>query len=235
MKLSNNIILPFAPEVKVLRARSIVGLKNTNYRLPYPNGGKDPRSAHPASAYNSPILKRLVNVCDCSGFTAWVQGYSRLQDGRGEFPAFPDTPSVAGGYINTDSMIEEALGFNRRKGLAPYAGGRWFSVLAHPIVGCIVVYHKRVDSSPLWKMNPKVGHVGVVTEVPAEQYEEKDREMYFKPNTRNHKQGIQVVHCSGVDKTGGTAVRETDGRIWAKKGALFLQFNAEYLLGLKKA
>lgn len=232
MKLQNNIILSFTPEQIISRARSIAKLKNTNYRLKYPNGGIDPRSPHPAATYADPTLKRTTLTCDCVGFALWATGTSRLHDGKGQFPAFPDTPTIAGGYINTDAMIEEAQGFNRRKGLKPYEGGRWFTVLKHPVPGCLVVFHRRSD---LYPSNPLSGHVGIVTEVPAEQYEEKDYNLYFKPNTRNHKQGIQVIHCSAVDKTSGTAIRETSGASWANRKSLFLKFNAEYLLGLKTA
>jgi len=228
--MSNNIIIPLTDTEIVQRARDILKLKNTCYRLKYPNGGKDPRTKHPAMSYASPELKRTILVCDCVGFAAWCSGFSRLQDGTEQFPKFPDTPTISGGYINTDSMIEEALGFERRKGQAPYKGGTWFKVLANPKPGCLVVFHKR---NSLYPNNPLVGHVGVVSQVPAEAYDEKDRELYFKPNTRNHKYGIQVIDCSSVDKTGGTAVREGSGSKWAKKKSLFLEFNRDFLLGLK--
>lgn len=228
MKLENNIIIPVSDPIA--RARSIMKLANTCYRLKYPNGGVDPRSLHPAADYNSPELKRTIKTLDCSGWVAWVCGYSRLQNGKGKFPAFPDTPGISGGYINTNSMIEEALGFNRRQGLEPYVGGRWFSVLTHPVPGCIVVFHGRNDRYP---KNPSVGHAGIVSAVPAEQYEDKDREQYFRYNTRNHKYGIQVIHCSSRDRVGGKAIAETDGHLWANRGSLFLKFNTDYLLGLK--
>jgi hypothetical protein len=223
----SNIILKFTNAEKVARARLALSQKETSYRLKYPNGGVDPRVARPGVEYRDPVTKRLLIVCDCAGFDAWVSGYSRKQDGRGEFPSFPDTPSVAGGWINTDSAIEEAQGFKTR--LGHYAGGRWFTVLPNPEPGCIVVYHSR---SALYPTNPKVGHMGIVSQVPAEAF--ISPEDYFKKDTRNTKSQTRVIHCSGVDKRNGTAIRETDASIWGGKKALFLRFNGAHFVDMEK-
>lgn len=182
------------------RARSILANKNISYRLKYPNGGSDPRKATPGDLFKGEDGK-LRLVCDCAGFVAWCCGYPRRLAG------FPDTASVKGivtggvhsNWINTDSMIEES------------ENGEFFKRLEKPVVGGIVVFH---SNSKLYPKNPKMGHTGIISGVPVEV--PPDREDWFNL--------ISVIHCSGVDKKSGTAVRETTGKVWAGKQSYFLQW-----------
>lgn len=232
MKLESNIIIPLTMEQIVERARAVLKAKETSYRLKYPNGGVDPRTPRPGMDFFDPATKSKLIVCDCAGFVAWCCGYSRKQTGTSNLVAFPDTPSVRGGWINTDSMIEESEGFKYANDRSTYPGGRWFKKLDVPKPGCIVVYHSRSDRYP---RNPVIGHVGIVVAVPAEAYDVKDREKYFGQDTRNSKSPFRVIHCSGVDKTGGTAVRETSGLPWKGKRSSFLEFMGNNLLTMPRA
>ena len=110
------------------RARSVIG-KGIRYKLG--GGGMNPRAASPAN---------ISNECDCSGFVCWALGLSRQTD-------HPLYVRFNNGWINTDAMVYDAR-----------ATTGFFSEIAEPKVGAIVVYGSRPPSR-------KVGHVGIVTAV----------------------------------------------------------------------
>jgi hypothetical protein len=164
------------------RARSMIG-KTIRYSLGA--GGRDPWDKDPATEVAG---ARASATCDCAGFVAWALGYDRKQP-ESEFPLW-------GGWINTDSAIEEA----KRTHL-------WFLRTLAPEVGGMVVFPStRVDG----KRTP--GHIGIITEVTS-----WSGEADFGR--------IRVVHCSGGnDRRLGHAIDETSGKVWAGKRSLFLRY-----------
>lgn len=127
-------------------------------------------------------------ACDCSGFVCWALGFDRYQPGFAGYD-----------WVSTDSMVAMA-----RK---PDNG--WFEEVSVPRPGDLVVYPgiykggKRV----------RVGHVGIVSEVPAEWHSPAPFEW------------LRVIHCSaGNQRRTKAAVQETSGAPWAGKGSLFLRY-----------
>jgi hypothetical protein len=181
------------------RALVFVGNGLIHYHLAYPNGGADPNVGYPQD--------KQTGGCDCIGFAAWCAGFDRYQPKK--FPLYD-------GYINTDSMIEEAV--------QSKPGGHWFETLPNPEPGCFIV------AASFWKKLPLprrvIGHIGVVTDC-------------SEWATKGLK-GIHVVHCSpsNVHRPGnvnGSAVWKTDGTVWAGYPRVyFVKFNREYAMGLKK-
>lgn len=180
----------------VQRALSQCG-RSVIYGLQYPNGGTDPEAAGP----EDPPTKRA----DCIGFADWAAGFDRAQHGK-----FPDTPSVSGGSINTDSMIEEAR-----------LHGKWFTIHPAPVRGGFIVGHTFTREKPVKKK--VIGHIGVTVDVDG--YAEKGLP------------GIQVVHCSPSNyayTAKKSAIWKTTGAIWASYPDLcFITFNRDYAMGLK--
>lgn len=177
-------------------ALAYVGVAGIHYHLEYPNGGTDP---------SLPPQDKQTGGCDCIGFALNVAGLDRFQPGpKGAFPLY-------GGYINTDSMIEEAM-----------KSGKWFTVLDKPEEGCFIVAHTFTRGT-----RRVIGHIGVVTD--CSEYATKALA------------GIHVVHCSpsNVKRPGnknGSAVWKTDGTVWGGYPKVcFVRFNREYAQQLKVA
>jgi hypothetical protein len=209
----------------VKRALNYVGDPRVRYQLKYPNGGTDP---------DEDPQDKETGFCDCAGFADNMAGFDRLQkggkpqrwNGSKWVPAipFPDTPSVSGGYINTDSMVEEAtLPKLKQKNGKIVDGQKWFTVLEKPEDGCFIVapsFRRRLPP-----FNRVIGHIGVV--VDSSEWETKGLA------------GLQVVHCSSKNhKAKGnvnkSAVWKTDGTLWGRyRDCYFVRFNREYALGLK--
>lgn len=176
------------------RAEVFIGDPYIHYHLQYPNGGTDPAAPQPQD--------RSTGGCDCIGFAAYCAGFDRYQPKK--FPYYD-------GYINTDSMIEEAT-----------KRGKWFTVLEKPEPGCFIVSASFFSKLRLRRV---IGHIGVV--VDCSEYATKGLA------------GIHVVHCSSSNaKRPGnrtrSAVWKTDGTVW--KGypkVYFIRFNRDYALGLK--
>lgn len=104
--------------------------------------------------------------CDCSGFVCWALGRSRKTN-------HPLYVKFNQGWINTDAMVKDAM---------ECAG--FFTLLALPRPGCLVVY-------PGHNSYRQIGHVGIVTEVSAENI-------------------LKVIHCSnGNYRRTGQAIQET--------------------------
>lgn len=192
-------------------ANMYVGDKRIHYHLQYPNGGTDPERSPQDEA---------TGGCDCIGFALNVKGLDRYQPGK-----FPDTDSISGGYINTDSMIEEAKSRGCKLNGKPVKGGQWFTVLDEPEDGCFIVGHSYRKKFPPFKK--VVGHIGVVTD--ASEWKTKGLA------------GLKVVHCSpsNVKRPGNvnrSAVWKTDGTIWKNYPELcFIRFNYDYASKVKAA
>lgn len=184
------------------RAQFFVGDKACHYHLPYPNGGTDPEKAVP--------YDQTTGGCDCIGFAAFCAGFDRYQPGGKSAARLTPFPYY-GGYINTDSMVEEAT-----------AKGKWFTVLEKPEPGCFIVAASYFSKLRLRRV---IGHIGVV--VDSSEWETKGLA------------GLQVVHCSpsNVKRPGnknGSAVWKTDGNVWKNYPKVyFVRFNREYAMGLK--
>lgn len=204
-RMGRGAIRPTSIREAVERARSMLGYRPANkrqiaYRLKGGfNGGHDPFAKHPArwspaDSQREAWSKTGAYTCDCAGFVAWCLGYDRYQ---------PDSGFHNEGrgykYINTDSAIWAS------EAEVP----TWFKRLEYPEVGCLVVYGSKWRSGK----RVRVGHVGLVTAVPAEWDPENPQFDLLK-----------VIHCSsGNQRRFGASIQETDGSIWAKRG-LFLRY-----------
>ena len=173
------------------RARSQIGLPTT-YRM---GGGK-------ITPVGSDCRDESKSA-DCSAFICWVLGFRKWQA-----ESIWYMNELNDGWYSTDGMWLDA-----RRSFG------FFEELAFPLPGAIVVYpaHRGrmgLPSTP----GPKVGHVGIVTEVSR------------RPNTRAGRAGLlddveyvptaakKVVHCSGGNFRGwGDAIRETDAAVWKRR------------------
>jgi len=196
---SPSCLLP--PHWIVARATNQVGNGSIHYHLEYPNGGTDPNAYGPAD--------EDTHGCDCIGYACWAAGFDRFQ---------PKKFQMYGGYINTDSMIEEATAKSYRgDDRWQHDGGKWFTVLDKPEEGCFIVAHTYRKLLSPWRT---IGHIGVVCD--ASEWATKGLA------------GITVAHCSpgNVNRPGNvshSAVWKTDGRVWAGYPRVyFIKFNREY-------
>jgi hypothetical protein len=114
------------------------------YLLSEHNGGKDPTAKDPFDRW-SKVGHTFVNrTADCIGGASWCGGFDRYQPDR--FAHLYD------GWINTDSMIEDALG-----------PGLCFELLHAPVPGCFMV-------APTHAPPPFAGcgHIATVYDAPPE-------------------------------------------------------------------
>jgi hypothetical protein len=129
-----------------------------------------------------PFTRWQGNVTsDCMGGAAWCGGFDRYQPAR--FPLYD-------GWINTDSMVMDTAG--------PKA---CFRALPRPEPGCFIVCRSGTPGH-------RVGHIGVVVDVPAE-WDRTKRECW---------EAIGVVDIAARK---GRANRRTTGRGWFGAGAVF--------------
>jgi hypothetical protein len=215
-------LLNFTNEEILSRARSCLR-DDSKYRLPYPNGGADPSAAKPYARIL--IDGATFNVADCIGFAVWCAGISRRFLGLGNMPPFPDTPSVSGGYINCQSMVEEARGFKRRTGQPDYVGGRFFKIVDKPVPGDFIVFSG----------NPH-GHIGIISAAPLDppnlKMDQDGVDNWIKADSGSKRADLQIIHCSPFNyKRTGKAVAESHALPWKGKNAHFVHFNREELLG----
>jgi hypothetical protein len=155
---SRGRVLALTAQQRAMRARYLAGEVNADaldshvrspartcpmiyYRLSNYNGGKDPTAADPATRWRSSPAGQLNVTSDCMGGAAWCGGFDRYQPTR--------FAHIYDGWINTDSMIKDALG-----------PAKCFRLLTGPEVGCFVV---AASGSGAKKA---IGHIGVVTDVP---------------------------------------------------------------------
>ena len=180
-------------EVKdeVERARGQLDL-GTKYRL---GGGKTkPRGT---------TCQDEDNGCDCSAFVCWVLRLPKWQDDEIWY-----LNELNDGWLNTDGMwldAKRSFGF--------------FEELDFPLPGALVVYpaHRGKMGLPSTP-GPKIGHVGIVTEVSRRQNTRAGRrgsldDVEFVPTDVK-----QVVHCSAGNFRGwGDAIKETDAAVFDRK------------------
>lgn len=110
--------------------------------LPAYNGGKDPTAADPFDRWSRPGSTFVNVTADCIGGAAWCGGFDRYQPER--------FAHIYEGWINTDSMLEDARG-----------PARCFVELPRPTPGCFIVCASHTPGH-------EVGHIGTVVEVPLE-------------------------------------------------------------------
>lgn len=115
---------------------------NIYYLLKDHNGGKDPTATDPADRWTSPGGTNVNRTCDCIGGASWCGGFDRYQPAR--------FAHLYSGWINTDSMLLDALG-----------PAKCFAALDRPEPGCFVVCASG-------SRGHKIGHIGTVVSVPAE-------------------------------------------------------------------
>ncbi len=122
------------------------------------NGGMDPTAPDPATRWRKPRTHEkpdpiLNRTSDCIGGMAWCGGFDRYQPKRFDH--------IYGGWINTDSMTQDAGG-----------PAQCFKRLERPEPGCFVVFKSGAGGH-------KVGHIGGVVSVPAE-YAPETREWWME-------------------------------------------------------
>ena len=194
------LIRPTTGSEAIQRLKSLVGLRlpppkgitaptqPIAYRLNENSGGKNPNAPHPADWSGDIGWKRWTS--DCVGTVVWGLGFDRYQ--KASF-------KVYGGWINTDSMLQEAEKYRT-----------WFEVIDTPELACLVV------TPGVFATNGarlKAGHVGLVSGLPAE----------WDTETPDYG-ALSVVHCSsGQYKKTGAAIAETNGLPWAKATTKFLR------------
>lgn len=208
--MSRGTVVPLTPAEIVTRARFLAGEVGGEaldeyvlfplpecpviyYRLngkhdgyPAYNGGKDPMASSPADLW-SKKGSTFVNVTsDCMGGAAWCSGFDRYQPQR-----MPASIRYKGWY-NTDSMLMDARG--------PAA---CFIDVGRPQLGSMITCASKTPGH-------RVGHVGIVVDVPAE----------WDPSKRGCWEAIGVVDVAGRK---GRANMRTTGRGWYGTGARFLR------------
>lgn len=157
------VIVPLSAQQRVNRARYLAGELRVEaldifvrrptdgrthcpviyYRLSDYNGGKDPGAPDPASYWRASPGAHMNVTSDCIGGAAWCGGFDRYQPAR--------FAHIYEGWVNTDSMIMDALG-----------PARCFRKLSSPEPGCFVVAATGSGK------NKSIGHIGVVVDVPAD-------------------------------------------------------------------
>jgi hypothetical protein len=174
------------PYVRSLRAPNLC--PTIYYRLPNHNGGKDPTAPDPATRWKSSVTATFVNVTsDCMGGAAWGAGFDRYQPVR--------FAHLFAGWINTDSMIADALG--------PM---KCFRQLEHPEPGCFVV-----AASGSGDRRESIGHIGGVVSIPP----------WFKRASADAWRALGVVDIAFRGRT-ARANKRTTGAGWAARDAHFI-------------
>ena len=162
-------------------------------------GGRNPNNKTPET------FRDGVLGCDCAGAVSWAWGFDRFQDYSlwlknrpGQFS--PDSLSGGeikgpgsdynsfdyyGGWINTDSMLQDAFDNNND----------WFEHLDTPIPGCIVAYGSVGKGK-----DRRIGHEGLVIEAP----------VVFDRDNPEHWKRLKVIDC----RSSKPAIAIRDGLTW---------------------
>jgi hypothetical protein len=154
------------------------------YLLSDYNGGKDPTAPDPFDRWSKPGSTFVNRTADCIGGAAWIGGFDRYQPKR--------FAHIYSGWINTDSMIQDARG-----------PAKCFRALATPEPGCFVVC---ASGSP----GHSIGHIGTVIAVPASWNEAQ----------KSSWEALSVVDVAS--RTPDKANQMTTGRGWFGANALFI-------------
>jgi hypothetical protein len=183
----------------IKKAKSMLG-KGIIYKLGA--GGRNPNNRTPET------IRDGILGCDCAGYVAWAWGFDRFQDYSlwlknkpGQFSPNSLTggeikgPSsdynmfdYYGGWINTDSMMEDSLDNNND----------WFINLDSPVPGCIVSYGSTGKGS-----SRRIGHEGLVIAAPA----------LFDRENPEHWRRLEVIDC----RSAKPAILVRDGMTWFGK------------------
>lgn len=155
------------------------------YLLKEHNGGKDPRAPDPFDRWRRPGQTFVNRTCDCIGGACWCGGWDRFQAKR--------FAHIYDGWINTDSMIMDAVGPQK------------CFVSVEPEPGCYVVC---ASGTP----GHVVGHIGNVLEVPAGKFDRKDVK---------HWQSVIIVDCAS--RSPNKANKKSTAKGWYGTGALFIK------------
>jgi hypothetical protein len=155
------------------------------YRLKDFNGGKDPTAPDPATRWTVPNGQIINRTSDCIGGAAWCGGFDRFQPAR--------FGHIYGGWINTDSMLADAMGPQK-----------CFATLERPQVGCFVV-----AGSGSGGRAESIGHIGTVVNVP----------VGIPHDTATWWRSLGVVDIAARD---GRANRRTTGAGWAPRDSRFV-------------
>lgn len=156
------------------------------YLLKEHNGGKDPRRPDPFDRWRKPGSTFVNRTADCIAGQAWAGGWDRFQRDR--------FAHIYKGWINTDSMIMDALGPQR-----------CFVPLDQPEDGSYVVC---ASGTP----GHDVGHIGGIPKAPTGGFDRKDRRAW---------EAIGVVDVASRGAT--RANRRTTARGWYGTGAVFVR------------
>lgn len=143
--------LSWVPGLDHMYATRVDKCPDIFYLLKDYNGGKDPRATDPADRWSKPGSTFVNRTADCIGGQAWCGGWDRYQPAR--------FAHIYGGWINTDSMRQDAGG-----------PAKCFHRLDRPELGCYVVFASG-------SAGHQVGHIGGVVDVPAE-YAPTEREWW---------------------------------------------------------
>jgi hypothetical protein len=180
----------------IKKAKSMLG-KGIRYKLGA--GGRNPNNRTPET------IRDGILGCDCAGYVAWAWGFDRFQEANmwytrrpGQFnPAVPIKEGhpvgyrafdYYGGWINTDSMMEDSLDNNND----------WFINLDSPVPGCIVSYGSTGKGS-----SRRIGHEGLVIAAPA----------VFDRENPEHWRRLEVIDC----RSAKPAILVRDGMTWFGK------------------
>ena len=152
-------------------------------------GGRDPHAPTPFTWHNG------ERGADCIGFAMWCLGLDRFQPKEFRYYA---------GWMNTDSILDDAH--------TGCAGGHW-EVVNRPVPGDLVIYHSLRRAGRMTRM----GHVGVITAVPAEW---QPRNICSEADWFDQMKRVTVVDCAGAlaRRLRKRAIGERPATIWAKDG-----------------
>lgn len=153
------------------------------YLLSDHNGGKDPTAPDPFDRWSNAGSTFVNRTADCIGGAAWIGGFDRYQPKR--------FAHIYSGWINTDSMIQDARG-----------PAKCFRALVAPEPGCFVVCASG-------SAGRSIGHIGTVLEVPAE----------WDASQKACWEALVVIDVAS--RTPDKANRLTTGRGWFGANALF--------------
>lgn len=174
-------------QIAVARARRMTRVKST-YVLGA--GGRSPTASTPFTKRNG------VTGSDCVGFTSWCLQHDRFQ---------PETFPYYDGWINTDSLMMDAVGEQS-----------WYRRIDRPEPGDVVVFPSIYRDGKRVRM----GHIGLVVEVPAELIDD----VYAIPDRmrRHWLSLIKVIDCAGARSRRPYAISETTAAAsWDKPDAMF--------------
>lgn len=204
--MTRGLVLGLTPAQVVARARYLGGLSDASvldshvtapalhcpeifYLLSGHNGGKDPTACDPADRWIKPdeidaqgnrTVHTFTNrTADCIGGGVWCAGFDRYQPVR--------FGHIYNGWINTDSMIADAIG-----------PAKCFEVLDKPEPGCFVVAETHAAGFE------ECGHIGTVYACPPPEHFDRDN-----PDSWRH---VLAVHVA--DLSPARANQQTTGSMW---------------------